>query len=379
MLEQPISRASAMASVDRVDVDFSLAIHNRTGKYFIGRDLLDTEDLPVGDVYYWMLRARKPISGLLGRVVGRLQLHHIKGHALGGPMRRLQRRMPPRPLLHLDPFTVPSTVLRRGDAVLCHDLGPLTHPDLFDPLVCRIYKPIYDEIARVGPHLIFVSESSQQQFHAFYPDSAPASRRVIYNPTRAGVAGIPEPVPQVRQPFLLTVGSVGSRKNQLRCIQAFARSGLASSGVSYVICGPRDPGFDEVRATAAQTPGVILLPYVSDAQLTWLYRHAAGFVLMSLLEGFGMPVAEAIANGLVPLVTRDSVLEEVAGDGALVSSAEDAAEIAEMMVSLVRMSAIERRGRQKHLRVSIARFEIDAIRNEWRHAFRDILSSVSDG
>jgi hypothetical protein len=33
----------------RVDIDFSLAIHNRTGKYFIGQELLAMSDLPLGD------------------------------------------------------------------------------------------------------------------------------------------------------------------------------------------------------------------------------------------------------------------------------------------------------------------------------------------
>lgn len=367
-----------MDTADRIDVDFSLAIHNRTGKYFIGRDLLDTDDLPIGDVYYWMVRSTEPISGLFSRIIGRLQLYHIKGHALGGPMRLLPRRTGPRPLLHLDPFTVPSTVLRREDAVVCHDLGPLTHPDLFDRSVCEIYRPIYDEIGRVGPHLIFVSESSRRQFRAAYPQSNPLSERCIYPPIRAEVSrSAVQPVPGISQPFLLTVGSIGRRKNQLRCIQAFARSGIANSGVSYVICGPKDLGFHEVQAAAVNTPGVILLPYVTDPQLKWLYRSAAGFVLVSLLEGFGMPVAEAIANGLVPLVTCDSVLEEVAGPAALTASADDPEEVAEMMVSLARMSATGRRMRLKQLRESIARFEIKTIRNEWRTAFSDILASAS--
>src|SRR5215471_11977809 len=101
MFQQPISRGAVPE--DRIDVDFSLAIHNRTGKYFIGRDLLETTDLPLGDVYYWFVRSNEPPSGFFGRVVGRLQLYHIRAHALGGPMRMLSRRRSPRPLLHLDP------------------------------------------------------------------------------------------------------------------------------------------------------------------------------------------------------------------------------------------------------------------------------------
>jgi glycosyltransferase involved in cell wall biosynthesis len=202
--------------------------------------------------------------------------------------------------------------------------------------------------------------------------------RCIYNAIRAGpIRTPPDPIAEVCSRFLLTVGSVGTRKNQLRCIEAFARSGLARSGVSYIMCGPPDPGFDEIQAAAKQTPGVILLPYVTDAQLSWLYRSASGLVLVSLLEGFGMPVAEAIACGLVPLVTRNSVLEEVAGDGALVADAQGADEIARAMVSLANMRPIEREERAARLRAAITRFDIATIRDQWRAAFRDFLASAS--
>lgn len=370
---QPL--AALRGPFDRVDVDFSLAIHNRTGKYFIGRDLLDTKDLPIGRCYYWGLAAKAPPSGLFGKIVGRLQHHHISAHAIGGAMRILPRRGPTRPLLHLDPFTIPSTILRNIDAILCHDLGPLTHRDLFDATVTRIYRPIYDEIAAVGPHLIFVSKASQAQFEALYPDAKPASVRCIYPHIRAGATTTsPEPVPAVSRPFILTVGSIGSRKNQRTCIEAYARSGLGHRGVDYVICGGKEPGFEQVQALADRTPGVVCLPYVSDAQLSWLYGSALGFALVSRVEGFGMPVAEAIAHGLVPLVTRDSVLQEVAGEGALVADAEDAGEIAQRMIHLVEMREDQRMRRVGQLRGSIARFDIDAVREDWRIAFRDILT-----
>lgn len=377
MLQQPISSAPPASLADRVDVDFSLAIHNRTGKYFIGRDLLEIADLPVGRTFYWGLAADAPPSGLFGKVLGRLQLYHVKAHTLGGPMRILPKRPSPRPLLHLDPFTVPTSVLRRRDAVLCHDLGPLTHPHLFNAEVCRMYRPIYEEIARVGPHLIFVSEASRTAFESLNPDANPASVRCIYPAIRYGATRTaPLPLDRVSQPFLLTVGSIGSRKNQLRCIRAFERTGLSRAGVSYVMCGPNEPGFEDVRAAADATAGVICLPYVSDAELSWLYGSALGFVLVSQLEGFGMPVAEAIARGLVPLVTGGSVLQEVAGDGALLADADDIDGIADRMLALVRMDDPERQNRMEQLVCAIGRFENEGIRAQWRTAFHDILASA---
>jgi glycosyltransferase involved in cell wall biosynthesis len=358
----------------KVDIDFSLAIHNRTGKYFIGLDLLSIAGLPVGNVYYWHLARSAPPEGLLGRVVGRLQHWQIRGQALGGAFRLLPRRRPRRPLLHLDPFTVPTTDLRPCDAVLCHDIGPVTHPALFDADVGLIYRHIYDECARVGPHMIFVSQATRTAFLETYPRTDPARTRVIYPAIRAGIAASsPIAVPGVTSPFLLTVGSIGARKNQARCIAAFAASGLADRGFQYVICGGREPGFEEVAAAALDTAGVVMLPYVSDAALSWLYGNASGFVLASLLEGFGMPVAEAIARGLVPLVGRGGVLHEVAGDGAVLVDPESEASIADGMRALGAMTKADCAARLTWLRQSIARFDDDAIRASWRQAFDAIL------
>lgn len=356
-----------------VDIDFSLAIHNRTGKYFIGRDLLETPDLPLGKTYYWRVPATEPPRGFGGRVIGRLQLLQIKGKVLGGGLGWIPARRSKRPLLHLDPFTVPTAVLRSCDAVLCHDVGPVTHPGLFDHEVGTIYRHIYEQTARAGPHMIFVSRASQRAYENLYPSASPSSSRVVYPAIRSDViSGPEEPVPGIDGPFLLTVGSIGDRKNQKRCIAAFARSGLAESGVRYVICGAKEPGFEEAEQLAHSTPGVILLPYVNDRQLSWLYGAARGFVLASLLEGFGMPVSEAIARGQVTLVSQDSVLQEVAGDGALEIDPLDENDIANGMRTLAGLGDEERYNRLEASRRSLGRFSLEAFQDSWRSAFADI-------
>jgi glycosyltransferase involved in cell wall biosynthesis len=361
----------------RVDVDFSLAIHNRTGKYFIGEQLLAMPDLSRGHTYYWWSRAEEPPLGLFGRILGRLQHLQIVGRTIGGPFSFLPRRTSQRPLLHLDPFTVPSTVLHARDAVLIHDLGPLTHPELFDPEVCGIYRHIYEEIAHVGPHLIFVSHASQREFERLFPGFASNSVRVIPPPIRPALSTIRHRKPDIEMParFLLTVGSIGRRKNQLHSIMGYARSGLADQGVGYVVCGGREPFYEEVEELARRTPGVILLPYVPDDVLSWLYANATGFVLMSLLEGFGIPVSEAVRHGLVPLLSHDSALTEVAGPAAFQADPFDADEIGARMNQLANLSEMERIDRLEQLWTSVERFDLPHFQRLWRAAFRDIVKN----
>jgi glycosyltransferase involved in cell wall biosynthesis len=360
-----------------VDIDFSLAIHNRTGKYFIGKELLAMSDLPVGDVYYWRFARAEPPQGVIGKIVGRLQHLQIVGRTTGGPLGLLPRRRSRRPILHLDPFTVPSTELRRKDAVLIHDLGPISHPELFTPAISKAYQRIYEEIAAIGPHLVFVSAASETEFNRLFPGVAATSRRIIHPPIRPAIYNVRQNRPPIDLPdrFLLTVGSIGRRKNQLTSIAGYARSGLAERGVAYVICGGPEPYFAEVEAEAKRTPGVILLQYVPDEELSWLYANASGFVLMSLLEGFGMPVSEAVSQGLIPLVSQQSALTEVAGQAALQADPTDADDIALKMCHLADLSDVERADRLRRLRASIERFDLQHFRQAWRLAFNDIIAS----
>ena len=116
-----------------------------------------------------------------------------------------------------------------------------------------------------------------------------------------------------------------------------------------------------------------LLPYVSDAELAWLYRHAHGFVLASLLEGFGIPVAEAIAHGLGPVVSQDGVLDEVAGPGAVRVDPLDEGAIADGMTLLDSLDDERRIGHMCALNESLRRFTQDKFEDGWLDLIRDMI------
>jgi glycosyltransferase involved in cell wall biosynthesis len=280
--------------------------------------------------------------------------------------RSVPRRRPRRPTVHLDPMSVIYHRLGARDVVLCHDMGPLTDPDLFAPGVSRLYATAYEDIRAAQPIMVFVSGASRAAFRRHYGDGS-GDHRVIYNIVRAEMAEGPrKAVQDVRPPFLLTVGNVGARKNQRRTIEAFNRSGLVRHGVQYVVCGGREPGCEAVDALAAQSPGVVRLAYVSDAELRWLFGNATGFVLTSLLEGFGVPVAEAASAGVVPVVSRDSVLQEVAGEGGLFVDPLCIEETAAAMAHVVEMAEDERAARVAMLQRDLERFEGDKFDAAWR-------------
>ena len=347
------------------DIEFSAALENKTGKYFIGRDLIRDQSQLIHRIYYWRRGVDRPPGPAMEKMLGLGMRIEVRAAGKMGfcplPMRRTRNRM-----LHLDPHSVVHTSLRSGDIVLCHDLGPITHPALFRAWVNGLYREAYRRIAHVAPRMVFVSEHTRRAFGRLYGDAA--DMRVIYPPLRAGIGERSmAPIGGIDKPFLLTVGSIGARKNQAMMIAAYARSGLADRGVDYVLCGAREPGAEKIEQLARATPGVRLLSYVSDAELAWLYANALGFALTSRLEGFGVPVAEAISRGVVPLITRDSVLEEVAGPGALTADADNVGEIGEGMIALATMADTERAARLAQMQMSLDRFSPSAFATAWRH------------
>lgn len=350
-----------------IDVDFSLALNDRTGKLFLGRDIISSLDDRIASVSYGRFRGF-PRSDFMRRVAGRLT--HEETMARVRRPRLISSFLPairhPRSTLHLDPLSVVCHRLETRDIVLCHDVGPITHPQYFARGVETLYNRAYQQIQRVKPSMVFVSRTSQQEFHRLYGKDF-ASSEVIYIPTRPGIkVGEGRPVREVFSPFLLTVGSVGDRKNQARCIEAFSASGLAQKGWQYVIVGGREHGADAAIQLASRTAGVVLPGYAGDDELRWLYANASGFVLMSLLEGFGMPVIEAIEHDLACLVSRSSILVEIGGGGMLDADPLDLESIASGMRLLAGMPAEERIRRISQAREHLLNFAREPILASWR-------------
>jgi glycosyltransferase involved in cell wall biosynthesis len=358
-----------------IDIDFSLALNDRTGKLFLGRDIIAALGDQVANVRYGRF-SRFPRTDILRRVAGRLTHDETRARVFSEKAAALIPRTRERHCtLHLDPLSVVRHRLEPRDIVLCHDVGPISHPPYFAPGVEQFYRLAYGETRAAKPHMVFVSQTSQREFHALYGDDFPSST-VIYIPTRPGMDTGEERQPKgIEGPFLLTVGNIGDRKNQRRSIEAFAQSGLADEGWRYVVIGGKEPGAEGALKAAERTPGVILPGYCDDAELRWLYRNASGFVLMSLLEGFGMPVIEAAGYGLPCLVSQSGILTEIGGPATLQADPLDTGSIAAGMQQLANMSPAERVERLTQTKEHLQLFERETILDQWR----DLVARIAGG
>jgi glycosyltransferase involved in cell wall biosynthesis len=366
---QPDEDCFVLKAFPALDCEFTLALNNRTGKYFFCKDMIDASQDLIRNCYYWRIPLKNLPPKTIARVLGRLARIEVDLRVRSYlPHIGLAPISHPRPMVFTDPRECVLYNLKSNDVVLCHDMGPITHPSLYEPGVRELYTLAFDMIKAARPFMLFVSEASRRDFVTSCGSEFPLLQ-VVYPPIRSGMERSDEKaVPHIPSKFLLTVGSIGARKNQLRSIQAFDVSGLAKEGYAYVICGGPEPGAEPVLTLARATPGVILPGYVNDDQLRWLYKKAQGFILPSLLEGFGLPAAEAINYDLVPVLSSGGALEEVAGSAAVFVNPLDVADIAAGMRKIAAMTSEERARRLSQLQLSVTRFSLEKAVATWRWA-----------
>jgi glycosyltransferase involved in cell wall biosynthesis len=138
-------------------------------------------------------------------------------------------------------------------------------------------------------------------------------------------------------PYLLFVGCVEPRKNVAGLVRAYlSLPESLQREVQLVVAGPFGWDTEGTRAMLdASGPNVRYLGYVPEADLPGLSRGALALVYPSYFEGFGLPVAQAMAAGVAVIASDRTSLPEVAGDAALLVDPDSIEQIADAMKRIV--------------------------------------------
>ena len=276
--------------------------------------------------------------------------------------------------LGLDIFHSPNYMMplaafprrRRGRTrcvVTIHDLIPLLFPH-FTPRALKtrlypLYKRLMIEVGRRADAILTVSESSRRDVIEHLGIPAARQADVIAVPNGVSPEYVPAEKRQAAEKVILYVGRFDPYKNVPALIDTFARVRERSKvPVRLRIVGPADSRYPEAPARARELgldPFIAWDGYVSDEGLVKAYQNADVFVLLSLYEGFGLTVLEAMACGTPVVCSIRSSLPEVAGSAALMVDPASTEQAADAIVRVLEDAKLAAELREKGVRQA-ARF-----------------------
>lgn len=182
------------------------------------------------------------------------------------------------------------------------------------------------------------------------------------------------------QRFWLHVGSITTRKNLARLVDAFAiaRQCVTGEPPQLVLAGPAGDAIDAVRARIkvhGLGDAVKVTGYVPADHLPSLYQMAELVVVPSLHEGFGFPALEAMASGTPVVSSGRGALAEVAGDAAYVVDPENVEHLAGAIVRVAVDDELRtimiRRGMDR-----AAQFTVERMARSTLTVYRSVISSA---
>ncbi len=152
--------------------------------------------------------------------------------------------------------------------------------------------------------------------------------------------------PAIDGRYVLSVSTHPRRKNITRCLEALAAQRPGHSDVRYVVAGALDrEQRNDLRQQAASlglNERLVLFGYATDAELVNLYAHAQCTLYPSFYEGFGLPVAEAMAAGCPVIASNNSSLPEVVGDETWLVDPYSTAAITQALSAMLALRSAER-------------------------------------
>jgi glycosyltransferase involved in cell wall biosynthesis len=220
------------------------------------------------------------------------------------------------------PALLSSRAFRCPVLVSLHDLYPFDIPENFGLVKGAINRQLMRRCLRNASAIACVSESTRLRLSRWLGEEAAARAQTIPNavePFACSSGRAPYPLRQ-REPFLLCVAQHRRNKNIPLVLSIFdeaLRQRVLPGETRLLVVGiqgPETPAIQrQMRALRIENK-VVLMSGLSEAELHWCYRNSKLVLAPSRIEGFGLPVVEALIAGC-PVVCSDiPAFREVGGD-----------------------------------------------------------------
>jgi glycosyltransferase involved in cell wall biosynthesis len=182
-------------------------------------------------------------------------------------------------------------------------------------------------------------------------------------------------------PYIFSIATLDVRKNfdviirgYTRLVSDSANRGLNTPDVRLVLSGVKGWQNEVFYELYGQLPveiknRIIFTGYIADADLPLLYTGASCFCYMSLYEGFGLPLLEAMKSGTPVITANNSSLTEVAGDAAILLDAKDEVGLSDAFCRILSDETLRQELIQKGFR--------QAEKFSWEKCVNEIIAAIS--
>jgi alpha-1,2-rhamnosyltransferase len=237
--------------------------------------------------------------------------------------------------------------------VMVHDLIPVHYPQFFAAKVPSMFREWLDAAVEHADFFVGNSQTTVRDLQQYVLQSR--TRRqwtsTQFDSFRLG-ADFPNvhgnmPVREVVRSFFtgatspyLLVCTIEPRKNHSYLLDAFDRIWQKSPEAKLCIVGKIGWRCDQVVARIREHPqfgkSLMMFSDLTDAELRFCYRNAKAFVFPSIVEGFGLPIVEALGHGLRVLASDTPIHREVGQEHCRYFDLDDANSLVRMILQMER-------------------------------------------
>lgn len=290
-----------------------------------------------------------------------------------------------RPVFHAPNNIMPCGIPTRT-VLTVHDVMPLESTanisrNVAERLVKHwFYHKFVPDSVRQADHVIAVSRATREALCRFVPD-ARGKITVIYNGTDPFFRPL-DPAEALRRTasieaggrgLVLVAGNGSAHKNHCRAVQAYMRAFGGRDDMRLVLVRRfvrRDRPMESLLGRPEVRSRVILLPFLPKETLHALICRARIFFFPSWVEGFGLPILEAMACRTPVVTSNINAPAEVAGDAALLADPFDVGSLA---------AALRRLDEDEALRAELTARGEERVRVfSWDRAARQTLEVYRD-
>lgn len=215
--------------------------------------------------------------------------------------------------------------------MVIHDLAYLHYPEHVPDTSLGYFRKYVPAYIRRADSLITVSEYVKNDLsHQF--GVLPEKIHVAGNAVKTDIRPGGQEGAVYGKPYFLYVGALQPRKNIVHLVRAFSQfNDRNNRRYRLVLAGRMAWKTDEIRNAILGNPDVTYAGPVSESEKKALIKGALCVTYVSLFEGFGIPILEAMSLGTPVITSSVTSMPEVAGNAALLADPHNIGQLAEAM------------------------------------------------